>query len=169
MVSGEGSQGLDIAALQSAREHQEAGGEKSGFGIGYGDPYSTVLDGGKWLFCLISEGLYAAYNNVFEAWISGCNLDGMWKSANMLGVKFFEKIAEHFTGGGDQEVPHYDGAGDHHYNPDDFPHADARLAHEADGLHGAHDDGYYDGRQYLSPSHSPQMYQGQDLSELDRG
>ncbi len=150
------AQGPDIAALQSSREHQEANGEKSGFGMGLGDPYSTVLDGGKWTLNIINEGLYAAYVNILEAWVSGCNLDNMWKSVNIFGIKFFENITEHFVGGAEGMPQEYDGA-DYHpsYHPDDdFQYADAGLARHANGLHDVHDMEDYHG-QYFYPSPSP--------------
>ncbi len=158
------AQGPDIAALQSSREHQEANGEKSGFGIGWGDSYSTVLDGGKWTLNLINEGLYAAYVNVLEAWVSGCNLDNMWKSANIFGIKFFENITEHFVGGGEVMPQEYDGA-DYH-SVDDFQYADDGLARHANGLHDVHDMEDYHG-QYFHPSPSPSASVGAGIGYDD--
>lgn len=153
-------EGPNIAEWQAQQQHQEASGEKGGFGLGHGDSVATITDGMKWLFNF-HEGAIAAYNNVFEGLVSGSSLATLFgKSGNMFGIKFLEGLAEYFSGGGGDDMPsegmdmsHGDAGGD---NPEDYPHSANQMADSAEGLHGMHDDGNYQGQSF-SPGPSPHV------------
>jgi hypothetical protein len=147
--------GGNIAALQSAEGHQEAAGEKSGFGLGHSDSIATITDGMKWFFTF-HEGAIAAYNNIFEGLVSGSSLATLFgKSGNMFGIKIFEGLAGYFSGGGEdegdahahgEEMPHFD----------DYPHASDEMSHSAGGLHRAHNEGGHHGQSF-DPGPSPSV------------
>lgn len=138
------AQGPNIAEWQAQQQHQEAAGEKSGFGLGHSDSVSTVVDGMKWLFNF-HEGAIAAYSNVFEGLVSGSSLVTLFgKSGNMFGIKLLEGLAEYFSGGGGEDMPSEEmdmAHGDDGHHSDDYPHANNEIAHNADGLQDMHDAG----------------------------
>ncbi|WP_370107215.1 hypothetical protein [Wolbachia endosymbiont of Chironomus riparius] len=155
------AQGSNIAGLQSQREHQASAGEKSGFGLGYSDSPSTIVDGMKWFFNF-HEGAIASYNNIFEGLVSGSSLATLFgKSGNMFGIKILNDIAEHFSGdeGGGGEMSDNEAAA--HY--EDYPHANDQMEHSADGLHDAHDSGDHHGQSF-DPGPSPSVGNNQGHS-----
>ncbi|MDD9332076.1 MAG: hypothetical protein PV340_05770 [Wolbachia sp.] len=159
-MSGEGP---NIGMLQAMDSHQDQQGvgeeEKSGFGLGHSDSIATIVYGMKWMFSF-HEGAIAAYNHVLEGLISGSSLVTLFgKSGNMFGIKFFEKLAEFFSGGVEEDggVPQ---EGDVHVHdedrPDDYPHASDEMNYSAGGLHGARDYGDYHGQSF-DPGPSPHV------------
>lgn len=170
------AQGPNIAEWQAQQQHQEANQEKSGFGLGHSDSIATITEGLKWFFNF-HEGAIAAYNNIFEGLIAGASLATLFgKSGNMFGIKIFEGLAEHFSGGGDGDATgdgdHAGGAGggdangDEGIRPEDYPHTSDQMASNAEGLHGAHDAGEHRD-QFFSPGPSPSVgddhHHGQEL------
>jgi hypothetical protein len=153
------AQGPNIGEWQAQQQHQEAAGEKSGFGLGHSDSVSTVVDGMKWLFNF-HEGAIAAYSNVFESLVSGSSLVTLFgKSGNMLGITFLESFGEHFSGGGgeDMQSEGMDMAhGDDGHHSDDYPHANNEIVHNSDGLQDMHDAGDHHGQSF-SPGPSPSV------------
>ncbi|WCR53783.1 MAG: hypothetical protein PG981_000805 [Wolbachia endosymbiont of Ctenocephalides orientis wCori] len=147
-------EGPNIAEWQAQQQHQEAAGEKSGFGLGHGDFIATLVDGMKWLFNF-HEGAIAAYSNVFEGLVNGSSLATLFgKSGNMFGIKFLESLAEHFSGGGDEGSDSSSGSNEGDgIHSGDHPLTDNQIADDAAGLQGAQDLGDHQG--YASPDPSP--------------
>ncbi|WP_168464556.1 hypothetical protein [Wolbachia endosymbiont of Ctenocephalides felis wCfeT] len=167
--------GPNISEWQSMQQHQESGGEKSGFGLGHGDFAATIVDGMKWLFN-VHEGSIAAFNNVFEGLVSCSSLVslfGLSKPDNMFGIKMFDAsgIAEYLSryAGEGGEAPPEDGmqhegaqgGGMEGPDPNDYPHANNAMAHDAEGLHDMHNEGNYRGQSF-SPGPTPGHDQGHD-------
>ncbi|AAW70771.1 hypothetical protein EJB10_03075 [Wolbachia endosymbiont of Brugia malayi] len=152
------AQGTNIAEWQAQQHHQEHQGEKSGFGLGHSDSVATIVDGMKWLFNF-HEGAIPAYSNVFESLVSGNLATLFGKSGNMFGIKFFESLAEYFSGGDEEDMlsEGMDMAhGEDGPHQDDFPHASDQIANDADGLHNMHNAGDHYGQSF-SPSPSPSV------------
>ncbi|CAG5057224.1 unnamed protein product [Parnassius apollo] len=129
------AQGPNIAEWQAQQHHQEAVGEKSGFGLGHSDSVSTVVDGMKLLFNF-HEGAIAAYSNVFEG--LHCRTFFWWRRGDMPSEGM--------------DVAH----GDDVPNSDDYPHANNEMAHNDDGLQDMHDAGDHHGQSF-SPGPSPSV------------
>ncbi|MGL9762578.1 MAG: hypothetical protein ACR5LB_10745 [Wolbachia sp.] len=154
------AQGPNIVEWQAQQQHQENQGEKSGFGLGHSDSVATIVDGMKWLFNF-HEGAIPAYCNVFEGLVNGGSLVTLFgRSGNMFGIKFFESLAEHFSGGGGEDTPSEGmdtGHGDGVPHPDDYPHASKEMANDAEGLHDIHDAGDHHGQSFSPGPSSPSV------------
>ncbi|APR98812.1 hypothetical protein [Wolbachia endosymbiont of Folsomia candida] len=154
--------GPDTGMLQAMDQHQEAAGEKGGFGLGHSDSIATITEGLKWFFTFF-EGAIAAYNNVFEGLVSGSSLATLFgKSGNMFGIKIFEALAEFFSGGGGGEggdggAPQDDGGGEH--DPSNHPNFNDQMGHDFNDFAGggAHHEQDYSQGQSFSPGPSPSV------------
>lgn len=153
------TQGEDVAALQSSRDHQENSGEKSGAGLGFGDSVSTVVEGMKWFLTSSHEGAMGAYANVLSGLVdSGVLVTMFGKSGNMLGIKLLEGIEQYLSGGDGEGMPQ-EQEGMHpeqEHHPDDYSHANDGIAQNANGLNDMDYSGDHHGQSY-SPSPSPSV------------
>ncbi|WFW29814.1 MAG: hypothetical protein LJI21_00640 [Wolbachia endosymbiont of Menacanthus eurysternus] len=152
------SQGSNVAEWQSQQQYKEYYKEKSGFGLGYCDTATTVIDGVKWLFNT-HEGMISAYCNVFESLINGSNLVTLFgKSCNMFGIKCFENLGEYFSNNIN-----------YNENYEDYPYINNEIFYNAQGLYNniQHDTTHDHHSQFSSFSrYSMYLFKDEESSEL---